>query len=132
MIDRRDLLMFGVSAPVALGIRGVLRAATDGIDLWVKDDRYRASLSAIAWPRAETVIGGDVTKLWTGLLDDAWRQPGFIVAGTTGSDALFVLEQLAWGRGRRVVERTEIAPRTANRPALVRWRIAPSHPSTKA
>ncbi|MBO9581732.1 MAG: hypothetical protein J7498_12645 [Sphingobium sp.] len=144
MMDRRDLLKIGVATPVALGFPAVLRAATAGISLWVRDDRFDAAQPAAALSRSATLIDGDVTPLWTGMLDDAWRKRGFVVAGVTGSDALFVLEQLAWSRGRRVIERSEIAPakdmiersevRPASdgRPALVRWIIAPVHPSVTA
>lgn len=131
MIDRRDLLKIGVAAPVALGLPAAVRAATQGVDLWVEDDRYGAARLSYPLPRTVTVVDGDVTPLWTRTLDGAWREPGLVLAGTTGSDVLFVLEQLAWSRGRRVVERTLVSPRTPFRPALVRWRIAPSHPSMK-
>lgn len=129
MIGRRDLLKIGVAAPVALGLPAAARAAARGADLWVEDTRYAAASISFPLPRTQTITNGDVTPLWTKTLDDAWRAPGFVVAGTTGSDVLFVLEQLAWSRGRRVIERTIMSPRTVGQPALVRWRIAPSHPS---
>jgi hypothetical protein len=132
MIDRRDLLKSGVAASLALGVPTALRAATRGVSLWVSDGRFQSTVRPIAAPRVVALTDGDVTPLWTGTLDDAWRGRGFIVAGATGSDALFVLEQLAWHHGRRVVERSEIAPREGLRPALVRWLIAPVHPSVVA
>lgn len=128
MIDRRDLLKIGAVTPLALGFPAALRAATAGVSLWVRDDRFDAS----PLPHGIRLIGGDVTPLWTGTLDEAWRGRGFVVAGTTGSDALFVLEQLAWSRGRRVIDRSEVAPATNDRPALLRWTIAPTHPSVTA
>ena len=132
MIDRRDLLKIGVAAPIALGLPAALRAAGADVELWVSDNRYRVFGLAAPGAGSRLVTDGDVTPLWTGTLDDAWRQRGCIVAGATGSDVLFVLEQLAWSRGRRVVDRVQIAPAVAGRPALLHWRIAPSHPSTKA
>ncbi len=133
MIGRRDLLKIGVATPLALGFPAALRAAGQGVALWVHDARFDAAAAPSALlPRTATLRAGDVTPLWTGTLDDAWRGRGFLVAGTTGSDALFVLEQLAWSRGRRVVERELVAPAVPGRPALVRWLIAPVHPSVTA
>lgn len=132
MIDRRDLLKTGIAIPVALGVPTALKAASQGVDLWVHDARYAQTPLAAALSRTAVLADGDVTGLWTGTLDDKWRARGFVIAGTTGSDALFVLEQLAWGRGRRVVERTEVAPAGNGHPALVRWVIAPVHPSVTA
>ena len=129
MMDRRDLLKIGAVTPLALGFPAALRAATTGVSLWVQDDRFEATTFA---PRSATLADGDVTRLWTGTLDDAWRKRGFVVAGVTGSDALFVLEQLAWSRGRRVIERSEVAPARDGKPALIRWIIAPTHPSVTA
>ena len=130
MMDRRDLLKIGAVTPLALGFPAALRAATTGVSLWVQDDRFEAA--KVAAPRSAMLADGDVTQLWTGTLDDAWRKRGFVVAGVTGSDALFVLEQLAWSRGRRVIERSEVAPAKDGKPALIRWIIAPSHPSVTA
>jgi hypothetical protein len=132
MIDRRAMLKIGAVTPLALGFPAALNAATRRIDLWVSDARFASAPAGVALPRTITLADGDVTPLWTGTLDEAWRGRGFVVAGTSGSDTLFVLEQLAWSRGRRVVERSEIAPRGDGRPALVRWLIAPVHPSAKA
>jgi hypothetical protein len=132
MMDRRDLLKIGVVTPLALGFPAALRAATTGIALWVQDDRFDVGTVSAALSRSAMLSSGDVTPLWTGMLDDAWRKRGFAVAGLTGSDALFVLEQLAWSRGRRVIERSEVAPAQDGKPALVRWIIAPVHASVTA
>ena len=40
-------------------------------------------------------FAGDVTAVWYDQLDQRWRQPGHVLGGITGSDALFVLEVLA-------------------------------------
>jgi hypothetical protein len=132
MIDRRDVLKTGAAASLALGVPTALRAAPRGVSLWVSDPRFELGVQPIAAPHAVALADGDVTPLWTRTLDDAWRGRGFVVAGATGSDALFVLEQLAWHRGRRVTERSEIQPGEGRRPALVRWLIAPVHPSVTA
>ncbi len=130
MIERRELLKLGAVTPIALGFPAALRAATGAVDLWVGDDRY--ALAAPDNQPAAALPGGDVTALWTGTLDAAWRKRGFVVAGLTGADALFVLEQLSWQHGRRVVERAVMAPASKLRPALVRWIIAPTHTSVTA
>lgn len=130
MMDRRDLLKIGAVTPLALGFPAALRAATTGVSLWVQDDRFEGPKRSA--PRSATLADGDVTQLWIGTLDDAWRKRGFVVAGVTGSDALFVLEQLAWSRGRRVIERSEVAPARDGKPALIRWIIAPTHSSVTA
>ncbi len=131
MIQRRDMLKLGAVTPVALGFPVALRAATGAVDLWVGDDRFAFAAPAIQ-PAAVTLLGGDVTALWTGTLDAAWRKRGFVVAGLTGADALFVLEQLAWQHGRRAVERSVMLPASHGCPALVRWIIAPTHASVTA
>lgn len=130
MIERRDLLKIGVAAPLALALPASLRAAGEAAALWVIDARYNPD--AASGPRTAVLRGGDVTPLWTDRLDAAWRGRGATIAGTTGSDALFVLEQLAWHRGRRVTARREIAPAAQGRPALIAWVIAPHHPSVTA
>ena len=132
MIDRRDVLKTGAAATLVLGVPTALRAAPRGVSLWVSDARFQQTVQPIATAQTVALADGDVTPLWTGMLDNAWRGRGFVVAGATGSDALFVLEQLAWHRGRRVTLRSEIAPGEGRRPALVRWLIAPVHPSVTA
>ena len=132
MIDRRDWLKIGATTSLALGIPAALRAGAPSLDLWVRDVRFAMPGEAATRAGATRQIDGDVTALWTGTLDSAWNKRGFVVAGMTGSDALFVLEQLAWSRGRRVVEKRQIAAVTADQPALFYWRIEPVHPSMTA
>lgn len=132
MIERRDLLKLGVAAPLALGFPAALLARTAGVAMWVRDTRFGMTGAGLIPAANEHLVDGDVTGLWTGSLDAAWRKRGFVVAGVTGSDALFVLEHLAWSRGRRVTQRQEIAPAQGNLPALVQWTIEPTHPSMKA
>jgi hypothetical protein len=128
MIERRDVLKLGAAASLTIGLSAPLMARTQGAAMWVRDMRYGRTGAGVS-TAPEHVINGDVTALWTGALDDAWRGRGFVVAGVTGSDALFVLEQLAWSRGRRVTQRQQIAPAGDGLPALVQWAIEPVHPS---
>jgi len=72
------------------------------------DDRHaeaRAFGAALAARGASVraVPEGDVTALWRESIGPAWRQGPTVVAGLTRSPALFCLEQLGWGLGRRVV-----------------------------
>lgn len=77
-------------------------------------------------------IDGDVTGLYYHRLDRIWRQPGFVLAGITGADALFVLGTLAGGYGRRVVSRRDLGERgQGGGGAPVAWIIAPVHPSVQ-
>lgn len=80
-----------------------------GIDSFVADSRFEESVAATQGIFSDAVrllqIDGDVTDLWYDHLDHAWREPRGIIAGVTGDDALFVLEQLAWDRRRRVIYR---------------------------
>ena len=69
-----------------------------------------------------------MTPLWFDVLDPRWRLPGFVLAGYTGPDVLFVLERLAWDRGRRVTVRQMLALHADSMP-LTFWVIAPVHPS---
>ncbi|GAM03455.1 hypothetical protein [Novosphingobium sp. MBES04] len=133
MMDRRDVIKLGAGASLTLGLPvRALAADTRPVDLWVADSRYPLAGAPMAPALRAFSIDGDVTDLWRDLVDPLWRQPGTGLAGLTGRDALFVLEQLAWSRGRRVVERASYAPQTDRLPQLVRWRIAPHHPSSKA
>lgn len=132
MIDRRELLKWGVVAPVLAGAPQLAMAAMpQGVDALVVDSRLgeAARLSGPSVPRTY-VIDGDVTALWYHTLDGIWRRKGFVLAGITGTDALFVLERLAVDRGRRVVSRKEL-PAPGAVIAAASWVIAPVHPSVK-
>ena len=63
---------------------------------------------------------GDLTEIWTHDLDGLWKARPAAIAGVTGSDALFVLEQLARGPGLKLVSRAPAGPRSA---AII-WLIA--------
>lgn len=77
-------------------------------------------------------FAGDVTQVWFTQLDPRWRQPGFTLAGITGSDTLFVLETLARQHGRAVTHRSVLGAADARGVAPVSWVIAPSHKSVLA
>jgi hypothetical protein len=130
MMDRRELLKWGVAVPVAASVPAAAIAATPGgVDALVLDSRLAgAELARLSAPVTHT-IDGDVTALWYHTLDALWRQPGFVLGGITGSDALFVLERLAVDRGRRVVSRKELRGPDAGGVPAISWVIAPVHPS---
>lgn len=134
-MDRRALLKWGAVLPVAAAVPvTALAAMPQGVDALVIDRRHlpagmSAPVAGISAPRMFT-IDGDVTQLWYQTLDPIWRQPGFVLGGVTGSDALFVLEVLARDRGRRVTQRRILEPVVAG-VQPVSWVIAPVHPSVK-
>jgi hypothetical protein len=123
-IDRRHILKLGASAALMLGWPGQLLALSPRIDLFVQDSRFPCRDCPSAGVTHQ-LIEGDVSALWSELLDDAWRWPGFVVAGETGSDVLFALEQLAIPRGRRVISRETQPNIIAAWTPLVRWTIGP-------
>lgn len=135
LLNRRDLLKAGLALP-ALGLAFAADAATEDakaagigggaeIDAFVVDRRHWPADKPLPHEATLYVVEGDMTNLWYDTLDLRWRQPGFVVAGRTGPDALFVLEQLAWSRGRRVTFRREEGE-------VVHWVISPVHPSLRA
>lgn len=124
-VSRRAVLKAAVAAPLALGVTGAPLAATPAVDAFVVDRRF--------WPAGKPLpegmelhfVDGDVTALWYDKLDVRWREPGHVLAGRSGEDVLFVLEQLAFGRGRRVTTRQA-------KDGIVSWVISPVHPSARA
>ena len=134
MISRRTLIKSGLASGAAAG--WVLPATvqgkgtgSQGIDAMLLDRRYvPGDMAEMFGPRVHA-FSGDVTAVWFETLDPLWRRPGFVLGGITGQDSLFVLERLAWDRGRRVVERRELDARGTDDRAVVRWVIAPVHPS---
>ena len=104
------------------------------LDAFITDARYAESLAMAASFSQHDVtvhnIDGDVTPLWVGHLSKQWRiSPGFL-AGSTGRDALFVLETLAWDHGMRVTHREVMVPSGQQTDGgsvpLVSWIIAPT------
>ena len=133
MISRRDMLKWGALAPAVAGMPAALQAAIpQGMDALVLDRRFLSAedRQATFTPPVKW-IDGDVTKLWFEQLDLRWRQPGFVLGGVTGPDALWVLEVLARDRGRRVTARKVLPMAEGATVAPVSWIIAPYHPSVK-
>lgn len=131
MIERRTLLKMGLIAPVALSLPVGAFAASDDVDAWIVDRRYFPVEQIGSTSAPVHVVDGDVTALWYHTLDPRWRKPGFVLAGFTGTDVLFVLEHLAWDRGRRVIERQRMRSAARIAVPLIRWVIAPVHPSVR-
>jgi hypothetical protein len=118
-VDRRTFLVATSLAASSRLVAGPLFAAPELPALFVCDRRFRAYLGAPS--RAEVIfINGDVTALWRDRLQSLWRNGSHSVAGVTEPAALFCLEQLARGSGRKVSLRTPIAASNA-----VRWVISP-------
>lgn len=132
MIERRTFVKMGLIAPGALSLPMRVFAAMPDIDALIIDQRYMrlGQIGSMSVP--VHVIDGDVTALWFETLDRIWRKPGFVLAGFTGPDVLFVLEHLAWDRGRRVIQRNQIKRKGKGDAPLISWIIAPVHPSVKA
>jgi len=129
MIHRRDMLKLGAAAPLLFSLPARAMAAPSMPEALVVDRRFDVSLAGLLRDLPRLATDGDVTHLWVDTLDAAWRKPGFALEGVTGDDVLFILEHFAWDRGRRVIHRQEVAPRSASRPALIHWAIAPVHPT---
>lgn len=114
ILDRRTFL----AASVSLAAASTLPALPESPALLVLDRRFYHLGTAL---NSEIVfIEGDVTALWRDRLNVLWRSGTASVGGVTEPAALFCLEQLARGRGRRVSLRQSIAGTNA-----VRWVISP-------
>lgn len=134
MISRRTLLKWSAAASIAVPATGYAQMAhvPEGIDAVLLDRRYAPATLGDAFGRRVYSFAGDVTRVWFDTLDPIWRRPGFVLGGITGQDALFVLERLAWDRGRKVIDRSELPRRGADGQAILSWVIAPVHPSVRA
>jgi hypothetical protein len=117
MLDRRTFLAASVSLTAL-----PLTAATEHPALFVLDRRF-AALGATTLHAEFTFIDGDVTALWRDRLSALWQSGTASVGGVTEAAALFCLEQLARGTGRKVSMRQPIAGTDA-----VRWVITPVSP----
>lgn len=132
MIARREVLKWGVTTPLLVGLPHAAKAAMpQAPDGFVIDRRFPLSLSADVGTARLFQVDGDVTTLWYETLDPLWRKPGFVLGGVTGKDVLFVLETLAPDRGRRVISRRHL-PTATDDEGPVAWVIAPVHPSVKS
>jgi hypothetical protein len=119
----------GLIAPAAFTLPMRAFAGKPDIDVLVVDRRYLRFGQVNPSSVPIHVIDGDVTALWYDWLDPMWRKTGFVVAGYTGRDVLFVLEHLAWDRGHRVVRRHQMDSMAQGDLPLINWVIAPVHPS---
>jgi len=130
MITRRNLLKWSAVTPAIIpDLHAHLRSLPSGVDAMVVDSRFSNPGLADRFDRRVHLFSGDVTAVWFDVLDLRWRQPGYLLGGITGQDALFVLERLAWDRGRRVTDRRELPLRGSDGLPVVQWIIAPVHRS---
>jgi len=137
MISRRDILKWGVVAPaLAAGAQAAhapgLPKDAKGLDALLLDERFSSEPATDHAGIPVMRFAGDVTSVWYDHLDRRWREPGYVLGGITGSDALFVLETLANHHGRRVVSRTQLAEPNVDGVRPISWIIAPHHPSLTA
>ena len=133
MITRRNLLKWSAVTPAIIpDLQSQIRSLPSGVDALVLDSRFSQPGLADRFDQRVHLFSGDVTALWFDVLDPRWRKPGFMLGGITGQDALFVLERLAWDRGRRVTARRELPAMGADGRPVVNWIIAPVHPSVVA
>jgi len=133
MITRRNLLKWSTVMPAIIpSLQAQIRTLPAGVDALVLDSRFSQPDLADRFDRRVHLFSGDVTTLWFDVLDPRWRRPGFVLGGITGQDALFVLERLAWDRGRRVTARREVPTMGPDGRPAVNWIIAPVHPSVVA
>lgn len=123
--SRRSLLKAAVATPLAFGVAGSSLAASPAIDAFVVDRRFWPTGKALPEGMELHFVDGDVTALWYDKLDSRWREPGYVLAGRSGEDVLFVLEQLAWGRGRRVSSRQA-------KHGIVSWVFSSVHSAARA
>jgi hypothetical protein len=104
MLGRRDVMQAGAAAGLVLASGGIALAPVARV---VVDARYADSAQfAAAWSApAARVTDGDVTRLWTADLRPLWRSRPVAIAGLTGRDVLFCLEQLGAAAGMRLAHK---------------------------
>jgi hypothetical protein len=118
--SRRAVLQAAIALPALCVLPSF--AATPAVDAFVVDRRFWPAGKALPEGMELHFVDGDVTSLWYDKLDVRWREPGYVLAGRSGEDVLFVLEQLAFGRGRRVTTRQA-------KDGIVSWVISPARVS---
>lgn len=71
-------------------------------------------------------LAGDITRFWHNELSGQWRKSPDAIAGVTGEDILFCLEQLARDNHLRVLWRHSVATKQAGEAGgkPVAWVIA--------
>jgi hypothetical protein len=114
MINRREVIASGLAVSFlartsAASLAGAPPTGShEAVAFFAADERFaaaRAAARAAASRGAATQsLGADVTALYESL-DLAWRTFPFAVSGLTTTNALFVIERLAWDRGLRTVYR---------------------------
>ena len=118
MADRREFLRYAMvsAVPLATGLslEAAAQSALSPIRRIVIDARHVECLAFGASLAEEgatihALPDGDVTNLWLTVIQPLWARTPEPVAGLTRSPALFVLEQLAWPHGLRVVHHAEHA-----------------------
>ena len=75
----------------------------------IYDSRYQDSLNMAALAKKNGVaihpVSDDLTALWNNLLNKLWSDNTVeleVIAGITTRDALFMIEQLAWGKTHKL------------------------------
>lgn len=93
---------FAAVVPVVGGQPPIANSAIQG---FVLDRRFWSPGQALPEAAEIHFVDGDVIALWYAKLDRRLREPRYVLAGRSGEDVLFVLEQLALAHGRRVTAR---------------------------
>lgn len=126
MVTRRDFLHCAV-ATTGLALGGSALSgfalpwsaqAADTARLRLDAVFYQPDLAASAVFGAEArrcgvvahAFDGDISRLWTDGVFDAWRARPAVVAGLTTYPAFFLLERMGWDHGMRVIFRGEHKP----------------------
>lgn len=118
MTSRREFLRAAslTALPLAAGLSLPLRAGTAQpraairtilVEPEVAESRTFGVELAARGAEVHALHSGDVTRVWLDTLQPAWRRAPSPVAGLTRPTALFVVEQLAWSQGLRVVYHAE-------------------------
>lgn len=114
MYTRREAIAAAIAVPFATGAESAVRLAGGApqersVPLFVADGRFveaqsAARAAALRSGALTQLVMADVTDLYV-TLDRALRKRPFAIAGLASSQALFVLEHLAWERGLRALYR---------------------------
>jgi hypothetical protein len=121
MTSRREFLQTAavVVAPLGVGNFAMAAGATSSLAVTAGaphavliEDHFAPARSfgarlAARGATVHAIADGDVTSVWLDELAPAWSRGRVTVAGLTRAPALFVLEQLAWAHGLRVVYHAE-------------------------
>jgi len=102
------------------------------LENFVYDRRFPEAIAAAQQVAGQGIvlreIEGDLTDLWYEFYSEQWRKQPMTLAGVTASDALFVLETLAYDYGMRVIQRSAHQRQTqhsTDNTVLYSWVIAP-------